>query len=406
MFKKWQKIFLSIFLPLSVGSLSVGFAAISDNLAINGIVTNVPLEEIFITNVSHGNESQGTSSKIAFSNTMISSTIDLGNNATNTVTHYITVFNNLADVENKYGYYAYSIPSSSEAGVDYYDNDDIKVIVYYDSDTSENENWVDLTSSGIPEQDAEGNVNTLIVPAKSSVTFKVVYSYVEGATLTNTKLNSSIIYNFALLSSFPKHQGAAATAACIAKFLEIMNDPTKDENGDTKANYILDAMQENSVIFGLGGDYVGNVTGAGDEHTKLIKELFGDALGLTINGKDEKVTMLIKRENIDGDRNTGLNAGSWFNGGQEMTLYMTTDTLQNTEENGRAVVFAIVFTIPRGESEWVQLSSVIEGTATVCAYDGTDSGTGSFNTNNWLDNSGATPEKGRTIENCLSDNLI
>jgi hypothetical protein len=136
--------------------------------------------------------------------------------------------------------------------------------------------------------------------------------------------------------------------------------------------------------------YVGNVTGSDTDSgsdASCIEEIFGEAIMLNIQGNDKPspVSVLIKRENIDNNNNTGDSyeyEGKWdtYSGsGCEMTIYMTADPLSN--RGAYVPVYVAVFTCgPDGY--WYQLGDIYEGSANVCHYNGRP-GTGSFNTNNW-----------------------
>ena len=102
---------------------------------------------------------------------------------------------------------------------------------------------------------------------------------------------------------------------------------------------------------------------------------------------------MIKRENIDGSRNSGDSSG------REMTVYMTSDPL--TDAGGDAIVYASVYTRYSGQSEWVRIKDMFEGECTIVSYSGSN-GTGSFNTDTWRSTASNGQNEGRTITQMIS----
>ncbi len=137
--------------------------------------------------------------------------------------------------------------------------------------------------------------------------------------------------------------------------------------------------------------YIGNVAGSSSSDTQKVNQLFGDKLSITVDNVPVNVTLLIKREDVDGNTQTGdsYSIGSGSNAisaqGCEMTLYMTTDPL--TSSGSRATVYAAVFTCDvtdGANGTWYMLGDMYTGTAPVLSYEGDNRGTGSFHTDSWL----------------------
>ena len=166
----------------------------------------------------------------------------------------------------------------------------------------------------------------------------------------------------------------------MGRFKEILNTPAEY----TK---LTDQMDDNWSNGRYNDSYMGTVVGASDDDIALLEDLFVGNLILNINGVDTEVTILIKRENVDGNKNNGDGSGN------EMAVYMTTDPL--TERGKSVPVYAAVYTSPDKGKTWSQLGQMFEGKATVNNYFGF-SGTGSFNTDTWKD------LKGKTIEQVIS----
>ena len=115
-----------------------------------------------------------------------------------------------------------------------------------------------------------------------------------------------------------------------------------------------------------------------------------------IEGEEEEVKFLLKRENIDGNTATGGaqtlnyrdNNGQQSVTGWEMVMYMTTEDLVRDKgfwgipQTTYKTVYAIVFTSYDGGVTWEQLGEMYKGEAQVVRYDGW-SGDGSFTTDKW-----------------------
>ena len=115
---------------------------------------------------------------------------------------------------------------------------------------------------------------------------------------------------------------------------------------------------------------------------------------ININGKNESVTILIKREDVDGKSSTGDENGN------EMTVYMTTDPL--TSMFGSAVVYAGVYTKATANSEWTLIGQMYEGTCSIKSYSGMIWGTGSFDTDTWKSTNSNGQTRNLTIEQMIA----
>ena len=173
------------------------------------------------------------------------------------------------------------------------------------------------------------------------------------------------------------------------KFLDILNTKTTYDQLIDALDNKYDGRQEWT------SNYIGNVVGSSSEDSVALNTLFAGQLQITV-GKDQMdATVLVKHENLDGNRSTGDDyvavnqngAGSPFYGyGCEMTLYLTVDPLNKS--GAYVPVYAVVFTCDRDAngnkiSDWYRIGSTYAGTANVVSYDGAN-GTGSFVTDNWI----------------------
>ena len=175
------------------------------------------------------------------------------------------------------------------------------------------------------------------------------------------------------------------------KFLRILNNV--DDPNDYKT--LCSIFATGASGWGTDGSYTGTVSGS--SQASKITALFDNELTMKIYDKDVKVTVLLKRENLDDNLNTGVRflykEGGWFNqdeysSGAEMIMYYTTDSLKTAGKTDTKV-FASVFSVqangdsetPAAGDQW-RLLATYEGVATTTNWNGTN-GTGSFDTRTW-----------------------
>lgn len=188
--------------------------------------------------------------------------------------------------------------------------------------------------------------------------------------------------------------GEVVAHTAVDRFREILNT-------DADYTFLTNAMDEDdddkSKV-----TYIGNVAGADSGDSATINTLFGDefmSMDLDGDGKPERITMMIKREDLDGNGNTGDSysyTSGWFNPttttvtGAEMTLYITAQDLSNVRNGTDITVYAAVFTKYPGEDEWVELMPLTIGVADANNYNGWGSYANSFNTDTWKSDGGQT----------------
>ncbi len=151
---------------------------------------------------------------------------------------------------------------------------------------------------------------------------------------------------------------------------------------------LLDRMDTTASSSWSGRDddsFIGNVEGASAEDKNLLTELFGEEnLQMEIDGVKQNISLMVKRENLDGNADTGANPtkeDTKVEKGSEMVMYYTNEDL-DTRYGATVTVYAIVFSKDISATEWKQVGTIFTGTATVTSYSGWY-GTGSFNTDNW-----------------------
>lgn len=221
------------------------------------------------------------------------------------------------------------------------------------------------------------------VAAGESMEFEIIFGYGKGVTPTNYVLDSYLQFEFLPLDELPEEEVIAVSGA-LDQFKNIINDVVED--GSFKK--LIDQMDANGTNDRHDDSYIGNVSGASENDVLLLEELFQGNLTLNIDGVDTEVTIIIKRENVDGNVYTGDADGN------EMAIYMTTEDLKRDSWWGssKAVVYVSVFTSDDDGELWYQLGAMYEGTATVKGYDGNVFGEGSFDTDTWRSTENKTIE--------------
>ena len=362
--KTWLKLVFCIALSFMCLFTSVGYAQISRDLRLLGDAYLEPPNELYIIDVSGGNYIDPDT--LAYSGTVVSSDLTLRKDASGSyVANYsITVFNN-TDISY---YYVAMVRGTytDEAG---------DVVAYSNPNIEMN---VDIV---LGEEVKAGEKRTINISA----------NFVKGADTSQTHLSSIIEYQFS--TTQPESSDEAAVSGVLDKFAEILNN----EN-DYRA--LTSAMDNTSGMGGIftGGrvsdTYIGNVVGSDSDDTEALNALFGENMELNIDGVNTPVTIMIKRENVDGNKNTGDGDGN------EMTLYITADPLNSS---GKYVsVYAVVYTKVSG-SEWYRVGDIYKGTANVRSYGGVSiSGTGSFNTDKWR----RVDANGNRVNNDTIENII
>lgn len=324
--KKLSIVLLCLVFSLSFCFACVGYAALSSSMSVTGTAATTAQIGVYISKVEIA---AGSNIDVKdYYGTNLNSTVTLQKAASSTATLTVTLYNNSTNV------YAFK-KTAYMVGQGTYDNENIT-----------------FTLNGLKAGDT--------IAGGATLSFTVTFSY-AGSNRSNQTLNS--LLNFQFGDYLPGVAGS---------FSNILNSETTY----TQLDQGLDS----------GGDrlgnttFIGNVPGANSNDTTLMNKLFGSSLKVEIDGDEKPVTAIVKRENLDGDSTTGDENGN------EMTLYMTADTIKRGVKT--VTVFAIVFTKEPGSDEWVQMGDMMfEGTADACRYlTGLDGGllaNNSFNTGTW-----------------------
>lgn len=183
--------------------------------------------------------------------------------------------------------------------------------------------------------------------------------------------------------------GVYAAKGAVSQFSEVLND-------SAKFDALVTEMDENKDGR-LNTSFIGNVTGDDEsEDSKRLAELFADALQIDTGNGEIPVTIMIKRDNVDGNNKTGVDYIEysyrlWLETetpaeGGEFTIYMTADDV--TKENP-VTVYVAVFTIAQDAEgnptgKWYQLGEMFVGQANTNNYQsGSTNSPNSFNTDTW-----------------------
>ena len=361
--KVFKKLLIYVALPFMFLFTCFGYAALTDTLNIHGSANIVVPSGLFITEVKLKNTSNATSNSVKFLS--YSTTVDSSirrTSGTGTVTYTVTVFNN-TDLTYAYRklYYQTSLNGYNGNAIMGAENSDIML--------NTNRNKI-VISTFFP------NGNT--VAPKESLTFEATYA-LGRSVQANKNYLTLVNYQFGI----NVESETVAKNVLADKFTNILNSAETYEKLYNRIDDKFSGAEWTS-------NYIGNVTDSTSDDSATVNELFAGFLQMTIGNTDTPITVLIKHENIDGNRNTGddytaVSGNQSFTGyGCEFTLYMTTSDLSNRNE--RPPVYAASYTCNRNEDgscgEWYMIGEIYEGTAQIVGYEGGDY-TGSFDTGTW-----------------------
>ncbi len=258
---------------------------------------------------------------------------------------------------------------------------------YYDKTetVSHNNSSIEYVVSGISQKDE--------VPAKTFKTVYVTYQF-SGNNTSNGAVTSEVHFSFVVDKS---SIGDIVAQTAVDRFKDILNNKVAPDSYNT-----LDTAMNNRSGFNKASavTYIGNVSGSSNTDSTVIETLFGQefmSMDLDGDGKIEPITMMIKRENLDQDDTSGATYtySTWGRDvtvdGAEMTLYITSQNLNNVSSNQEVTVYAAVFTKYSANEEWVQITNLTKGTAKANNYSGYGSAN-SFNTDTWVSTDNKTIE--------------
>jgi len=282
--------------------------------------------------------------------------------------------------------------STVTLAVSFYNNSDISYYYNKTETVSTDNAAIGYTVTGIEQKEE--------VPSKTTKTVFVTFAY-TGSNVSNAALHAQLHFNFVIDKS---SVGGVVAQTAVDRFRDILNNKVFDNSYQTLEN----AMNNRSGFNQASAvTYIGNVSGSSGADSQVIQNLFGSefmSMDLDGDGKAEPITMMIKRENLDGNTATGdsYTYSDWRGrettvNGVEMTLYITSENLSNVSSGRSVVVYAAAFTKLDGATEWINLVPLTRGTANANNYSGYGSAN-SFNTDTWKS------DAGKTIEQLVSAN--
>lgn len=361
---KRMNVILCIALSFMVLFTSIGYASLTDNLKILGSAEISFPEGLFITNIERVGNASGldiyTAEYLPYSTTVDCTLSKSADRTGGSITYEITVLNN-----TKYEY-AYRG-------------------LYYQSSVNNN-SYVSTTNNNKKIGVVISFPNGKIVAPGDTLTFNVTYTLGSDRSTFPAKNSYRTMLNYQFGINVESEE--AAIDAIHNKFLNILNSSVTYEELITKIDDKYDGYNEWT------SNYIGNVSDAVDADSMTVETLFAGQLNMVINGQTKPATVLIKHENLDNNTKTGddyvaehSNGGVFRGYGCEMTLYLTTDPL--TQSNGQAPVYVTVFTCDRDENgnivgNWYKIGDTYIGKAPIVGYKGEAGGTGSFITDNWV----------------------
>lgn len=269
--------------------------------------------------------------------------------------------------------------------VTFYNNSTVSYYYNKTETVSSDNDRIGYTVSGIQTKDE--------IPSHTFKTIQVTFGY-TGNTVSANSLLADLHFNFVVDKN---SIGGIVAQTAVDRFRDVLNNVAFENSYQT----LEDAMNNRSGFNKASAvTYIGNVAGSGSGDSQVIQTLFGDefmSMDLDGDGKAEPITMMIKRENLDGNTATGDAYTYTYSGwtgtrsetveGAEMTIYITSQDLNNVS-NGRAVVvYAATFTKLPGAETWTDLVPLTKGSADANNYGGYGSAN-SFNTDTWLSDTG------------------
>lgn len=368
---KKMNVLLCVMLSFMFCFLSIGFAAVTDSFSIKGEATIEVPAGLFITNIEKVRQSGVDVNEVSFIpySTTVDCAISKSSNSTaGSVTYRITVFNNTNRV------YAFR-KLYYQTSVNGYNNDKIQ--------TTNGRNAI-----GVVIDYPKTNGKNQTIGIGEELTFEVTYTLGANSSTFPSRNTYKTLINYQFGINVDSE--AEAVEAVHEKFLNILNTTSTYETLVDVLDNKFDGAQEWT------SNYVGNVGDATSDDSLAVNTLFAGQLEMIINGETKPATVIIKHENLDNDRSTGddyvaeANGGRFEGYGCEMTLYLTTHSLQKKDStDGYAPVYVTVFTCDRDEngniiSRWYKVGDIYEGRANIVGYKGESGGEGSFVTDNWI----------------------
>lgn len=264
--------------------------------------------------------------------------------------------------------------------VTFYNGSDVTYYYNKTETVSSTNNNIVYEVTGIQQKDA--------VAPEGTITATVTFTFKNGTAASNTSLEAVLNFLFVVDKD---SIGVVVARTILDRFRDILNNVVAPDSYNT-----LDTAMNNRTGWNKASDvtFIGNVVGSNTSDTRTLENLFGDdtmKMDLDGDGTPEPVTIMIKRENLDGNNDTGM-AYTYTDGrqqrtvqGAEMTIYITSQDLDSYSRGDDIVVYAAAFTKLPGADLWTDLVPLTKGTAPANNYSGGDyyGPANSFNTSKW-----------------------
>ena len=321
---KYTKLLIFALIILISGSfITIGYAAYSSTLSVEGTFTAEPkaFEGIYIESVTvlSGNGVSSNSFNIIHPTTLET---DARVTQVNVKITYEVILHNDSDVT--YWYLGTSAAENYGANNLLNQSGGIFIYTYDTNDTNStpfnNEDWI---------------------PPRTRRTIYVTYLYSNNAVTQSTK--NLINFKFGLYMDSVQDG-----------FLKVLNDKTSEYGYNYLAGEFNDKYSE------TGSTVIGNI---GDDK-EMFDNLFGPNIHIDVNGESVPVTIMVERKNVDGKSTGDSYSGNGAPSGCEYTLYITTDSL----DGGPATVYAVTYTCD-ANGVWRQIGELYEGTSQTEQYD-------------------------------------
>ena len=354
--KKFMIIFICVTLSCMTVFASIGYATLTGNLTISGTTQWNEAAAIYIKEVSVTSKSNTTN------NPQVNKAGYL------VIQHGDYQLNKQNNFNSGGGSVTLEITVRNNSGVD-----------QYFLGHSSNPAWTNshkVTFSGI-------KVGTLIVH-RGTVTFTMTIQNTYRSAM-NMKGAESIL-NFS--PNFDESFTEKVTGDIASTFQSVLRGDGIDGNGTgitfkgkyVEAEDIVQTLMDNMEGVDTGG-YIANIGDFSQDQKDLVNAVFGGSATLQIGNQYYSVSMLIKNQEINNDRQS------------DMVLYVTADQLtiggggwsNGAYRNLHIVpVYGLVF-INNGHGEYTYCDHIFAGEAPVCNKGGAfgENCTGNFNTNLW-----------------------
>lgn len=347
-----NKAFAWILLSFMSFGIMAGYAAVSDTLNISGTASfkAQPYEGVYISDVSLVSTNGLTSVNYDYYKpTNMASVVRVASSGA-TITYKVTVHNN-TDVTYWY------------IGPDWIDEFESNALIGFSG-------GITITTKDNLNDSGQTFDNDDWIPPDTKRDFYVTYSFGVGA-LAQGYVSSLINFKFGIRMD-----------AVHDQFLTVLNDTSP--NG----GYEYLTQKFNEKFAETGEKVLANI----GEEKEIFDTLFGPNLTINIDGDEVPVTVMIRRENVDG-RDTGddYSGTSFAPTGCEYTIYITVDPLDSP--TGEAMVYAVSYSnggVGYSDNTWYQLGQLYKGTADIIDYDTSTGGMqGAFDIYSWI----ASPER-------------